>query len=116
MPGTLFRLELDPAHPLAFGYDGPIAVIMDSGPGFALEGPGTRIGVFPEGSKLAGFALPESAAALDGTAYLADVPRGRGRVVLFAGDPTFRGFVRGQVGMLMNALLLLANPVPTAAR
>ncbi len=115
VPGTMFRLELDPAHPLAYGYDRPLAVLMDSPRAFALEGPGTRVGVFPKQSLLAGFASTENAAKLDGKAFLADVSLGSGHVVLFAGDPTFRGFVRGQVGILMNAMLLLTQPIPTPA-
>lgn len=116
VPGTMFRLEFDPSHPLSFGYDGPIGVIMDSTSAFAVDGPGARIGVFPERSLLAGFASRDSVARLDGKAYLAEVSRGSGRIVLFAGDPTFRGFVRGQNGLLMNAILLLSQPVVVAAR
>lgn len=115
IPGTMFRLAFDPAHPVAFGYDGPIGVLMDSTAAFALEGPGSRVGVFPEQSLLSGFASKENAARLDGKAYVAEVARGRGRIVLFAGDPTFRGFVRGQNGLLMNAILLLSEPVVTTA-
>lgn len=115
VPGTMFRLMFDPAHPLAYGYDGPIGVLMDSTTAFALDGPGSRIGVFPDRALLAGFASVENAARLDGKAYLAEVSRGSGRIVLFAGDPTFRGFVRGQNGLLMNAILLLSNPIATPA-
>jgi Zinc carboxypeptidase len=115
VPGTMFRLEFDPSHPLTYGYDGPIAVLMDSTRAFALDGPGSRMGVFPERSVLAGFASPASGARLDGKAYLADVSLGSGRVLLFAGDPTFRGFVRGQVGLLMNSILLFADALPPPA-
>lgn len=115
LPGTMFRLTLDPAHPLAFGYDSGVAVLMDSTRAFALDGPGIRIGVFPKDSLLSGYASTDVAARLDDSAYLADVRLGDGHVVLFAGDPTFRGFVRGQNGLLMNALMLLAKPVPAPA-
>jgi hypothetical protein len=114
LPGTLFRLALEPAHPLSYGYDGELAVLMDAPRAFALEGAGTRIGVFPQGARLAGHAPAAAEQGLAGSAYLADVPLGRGRVILFAGDPTFRGFVRGQVGLLVNALLLFNERAPIA--
>jgi hypothetical protein len=35
--------------------------------------------------------------------------QGSGRVVLFLGDPLFRGFWRGPAKMLTNAILMGAN-------
>ncbi|MBK6940431.1 MAG: hypothetical protein IPH13_09560 [Planctomycetes bacterium] len=105
VPGTLFRVRLDPDHPLAFGDDdAALAVLMDGTTAFTLKGQGTRLGVFGQDSLLSGFASSESVAKLNGKAYLADVRIGRGHVILFANDPNFRGFARGQTGLFLNAV------------
>lgn len=105
VPGTLFRVRLDPDHPLAFGDDdASLAVLMEGTTAFTLKGPGVRLGVFGQDSLLSGFASAENVAKLNGKAYLADVRMGRGHVILFANDPNFRGFARGQTGLFLNAV------------
>lgn len=112
LPGTMFQVRLDPDHRLSFGAPAQLAVLMSSTRAFQLEGPGTRLGVFEEGSYLSGFASDESIQKLDGQAYLAEVRRGQGRIILFAGDPNFRGLMRGQTGLFLNAVFLFAEPGP----
>jgi hypothetical protein len=105
VPGTLFRVRLDPDHPLAFGDDdAALAVLMEGTTAFSLKGQGSRLGVFGQDSLLSGFASPENVAKLNGKAYLAQVRLGRGNVILFANDPNFRGFARGQTGLFLNAV------------
>ncbi|MBL8768317.1 MAG: hypothetical protein JNL94_13160 [Planctomycetes bacterium] len=105
VPGTLFSVRLDPDHPLAFGDDdASLAVLMEGATAFTLKGQGSRLGVFGPDSLLSGFASSENVAKLNGKAYLADVRIGRGHVILFANDPNFRGFARGQTGLFLNAV------------
>ena len=43
---------------------------------------------------------------LEGKLYMGDVPLGRGHVILFADDPTFRGYWRGLDRLVLNSLLV----------
>ena len=111
VPGALLRVRLDPEHPLAFGYEAEeTVVLMSTSTGFSIDGGGHRLGVFEEGSLVSGFLSEENQTRLTGTAYLAEAPLGRGRVILFADDPTFRGLVRGQTAMLLNAIFQFPLP------
>ena len=112
VPGTMLKVQLDPDHRLAFGSPEQLVVLMNSTRAFSLEGSGRRLGVFGAGARLSGFISPENEAKLEGQAYLAEVSLGRGQVLLFAGDPNFRGFIRGQTGPFLNAVYFFAQPVP----
>lgn len=111
VPGTLFHVTLDPDDPLSFGLPDRLAVMMDSTRAFRVDGPGRRWGRFGDASYLSGYATPESVQQLADQAYVAEVTVGRGRLFLFAGDPTFRGFTQGQTGLLLNAIIRHAQDV-----
>jgi len=108
-PGSIFRVELDPAHPVAFGYRSEIAAFHSSTRSFDPAGPGTHVGLFVESEPLSGYVNPKHAKALEGRAYLSVETRGRGAIVLFADDPNFRGSWRGLSRMFLNAALLLPS-------
>ena len=55
-------------------------------------------------------------AVLAGTPAVLDATLGAGRVVLFAGDPSFRAYAEGAQRLLANALLAPPlPPLPSAA-
>ncbi len=56
--------------------------------------------------RLAGYIWPEVPARLAGTPYLWTESVGRGRVIGFAGDPTFRDMFRGLMPLFANAVFL----------
>ena len=58
---------------------------------------------------VSGFISEENQQALSGGVWLVEERMGRGKVVLFAGDPLFRSYWRGTADLFLNALLLLAN-------
>lgn len=108
-PGSMFRIELDPAHPIAFGYRSEIAAFHSGTRSFDPAGPGTHVGLFVEAAPISGYVPPKAAKALEGRAYVSVESRGRGAIVLFADDPNFRGAWRGLSRMFMNATLLLPS-------
>jgi hypothetical protein len=56
--------------------------------------------------RLAGFVWPgNTERLLRGTAYVIEEHAGRGHVILFAEDPSFRGIWRTTVRLFFNALL-----------
>jgi hypothetical protein len=56
--------------------------------------------------RLAGYLWPEVPARIAGTPYLWTERVGRGRVIGFAGDPTFRDMFRGLLPLFANAVFL----------
>jgi len=55
---------------------------------------------------LSGLLWPEGAERLARTAFLTRERRGKGQVILFAGDPVFRRSMRGLERLFVNAIVL----------
>lgn len=104
MPGSLVRVTLDPASPLAAGIGGSAWVMYDDdqvmGPGL-----GATPVRFPAAGAMTVNGLDVGAAALGSSAVVADEVVGSGRVISFAIDPNFRGWTEGTQRILWNALL-----------
>ena len=109
VPGATFAVTVDRDDPVAWGSAGRAVSCSTPAtrcsprrrpPGAALRRPGSS-----------GYA--RDAAVLGGTPAVLDATVGAGRVVLFAGDPSFRAYADGAQRLLANALL--APPLPPAA-
>ena len=110
VPGNIVSVELDPEHPLSFGQPPRIFGFIGSAKIFELSGGASDVGVLREEDPVvSGFISDENQQALAGGVWLVEQGVGRGRVVLFAGDPLFRSFWRGTADLFLNGLLLLAE-------
>jgi len=114
VPGAILRVKLDGEERLAFGQKSEIPVPASGD--LLLEAPRRR-DVRVVGSlagedrlRLAGLVWPEAATRLAGSPWLVREQVGRGAVVLFAGDPNYRGAWDGLRAIFMNALLLEPRP------
>jgi len=108
-PGSIFRLELDPAHPVARGMPDRSIAWFENGPAFdVLDSSAVRvIGRYPDEPSrvlLSGWVLhPERVA---GRAALLEVRLGGGRVILFGFRPLYRGQAIATFPLLFNSLQL----------
>ena len=112
VPGAIFPLRLDPAHPLAFGAG------LDGKPNetFALHSGTTvfepaegveTVAYFPASlTRISGVISPEQVRRLEQGAWLVSKRMGQGSVVLFADDPLFRLFWKATEPLFVNAILL----------
>ncbi len=104
--GAIFQTRIDATHPLCYGLDGgePLPVFRNSR--IILEPPGATSApvVYDERPLLSGFVSEENLKLLAGSASVAVVPAGKGRAVLFADNPNFRGFWRGTARLFTNAI------------
>jgi len=117
MPGSLVRIALDEAGPLAEGV-GPFAWAMFEDDPVMTPGDGEAAASFPEASSEDFFVsgLDSGAEQLGGTSAVVDEAVGNGRATIFSFDPVFRGWTDGTQRILWNAILG-ADPFPgTAAR
>jgi hypothetical protein len=113
VPGAFVRAELDSENWMTAGYGGdmPFLVISDRlwlAPTGAAN-PRQRVVAryAPADSlRIAGHLWPENTERLPGAVAVYEERVGRGRIVLFAEDPNFRGYWRGANRLFLNAVLL----------
>jgi hypothetical protein len=106
-PGSILRLRLDDDQPLAQGMPRETIAWFEGGPAFESRDPlrVRMVGQYPAAPGdvlLSGWLL--GAAQIAGKGALADVRRGRGRVILFGFRPQYRGQSLATVPLFFNAL------------
>jgi hypothetical protein len=116
VPGTIFQLTLDPAHPLAFGAGvsatagapaNRLFVLHTGETAFVPEEEFESAAYFPEALReTSGVISEENLEALQQRAWLVSAGVGAGKVILFADDPLFRHFWLATFQPFANAVLL----------
>jgi hypothetical protein len=112
VPGSVMRAAVDNTTPLGYGFEREVDVFFDDSPAFRLDAgsAGRRVAWYPTAAPLrSGWALGER--YLNGAAAAIDAPLGRGRVLVFGPEITYRGQPHGTFKFLFNAILY-----PSAAR
>jgi hypothetical protein len=108
VPGSILRVSVDTANPLAFGLEPQADVFFDDSPVFALGAEAASAGVRrvawydSETPLRSGWAWGQ--AALKGGAAVVDAPLGKGRVLLFGPEITFRAQSHGTFKFLFNGI------------
>jgi hypothetical protein len=111
VPGAIMRASIDRTTYLTYGYeDQYLPVLVNSGYFFRPSKEGTNAVIFSTDERdelrLSGFVWPDNTERLlRGTAYVIEEHEGRGHVILFAEDPSFRGIWRTTVRLFFNAIL-----------
>ena len=108
IPGTIVRVKLDPEHWLAFGYGEETFGLIGSRRVFTplkLD-QGRNPGVYAPADRLpvSGLMWDDARDQLADKAFLMHQRHGRGHVVAFAEDPSFRAYVEGLHLLLLNAV------------
>ena len=108
VPASVLRVRVDNTAPLAYGFEPEVDVFFDNSPVFRLNADAASRGVTP----VAWFAsrTPLRSGWALGQAYLnegvavVDVPLGKGRVLLFGPQITFRAQSHGTFKFLFNGI------------
>ena len=109
-PGAILTASVDSASPLAHGLDGAMPLWFESSPAFDVRG-GHVVARYADANPLlSGWLMGDE--RLHGRAALADVPKGRGRVVLFGFRPQYRAQSWATYVPLLNAIYLSAATPP----
>ena len=108
-PGAILKTSAAPS-PLTHGLDASVPVWFESSPAFDVKGGEVLLRYDGEDALLSGWLL--GGAHLKGRAALAEVPLGRGRVVLFGFRPQYRAQSWLTYIPLLNALYLSAAREP----
>jgi len=106
-PGSLLNISLDTKSPLAYGMPQQITLWSEQSP--AWDAPSEQVVArYPSSGVLAsGWLLGEK--YLTGKAALLDVPKGKGRMILFGMRPQYRGQSYQNFKLFFNALVYHTN-------
>ena len=113
VPGSVLRVTVDNTSLVAHGITNPLDVFFDNSPVFQLEPPAALQGIrpvawFDSAAPLrSGWAYGQG--YLQGGAAVVDAPVGKGRLVLFGPEITFRAQPHGTFKFLFNGIYLAAR-------
>jgi hypothetical protein len=113
-PGAMARALLDAESWLSAGYtDAELPALVNSNRAYlAPEGPASAqrrvVARYAPADRLhiAGHLWPESRERLPDAVFVYEERVGRGRVIAFAEDPNFRGYLRGTDRLFLNAVVV----------
>lgn len=110
IPGSIYRVELDETHPLAFGYASPLFTLKQDDRLYEfLKDGGWNVGVIRKDAHVSGFAGVRVKQKLKDGLLFGVQDLGAGSVVSLADNPIFRGFWEGGKLMFANAVFLVGQ-------
>ncbi|SOE20339.1 Zinc carboxypeptidase [Spirosomataceae bacterium TFI 002] len=105
--GAIFKVKIDPTHPLGFGYQPNAYFIVHDKPNLALLKDGWNVGYIQENSHMAGIAGKKILEASKNSLMFGVESKGKGNVVYMSTNPVFRGFWHEGKLILANAIFML---------
>jgi hypothetical protein len=106
IPGSVFRVDLDNSHPLAFGMPAQYFTLKMDDAIYEYMKEGWNVGVLKKDTYVSGFAGSKARARLKDGVLIGQVPMGRGSVIFFTDDPLFRSFWNSGKMLLANAVFM----------
>ena len=106
-PGSIFKIELDNSHPLAYGYPNFYYNLKGDTRVYEFMKEGWNVGVIKKENQVAGFTGVRAKEKLKDGVLMGELPMGSGTVVFFADDPIFRSFWESGKLMLANAVFMV---------
>jgi hypothetical protein len=109
IPGSIFKVELDNSHPLAFGYSDTYFTLKQDDNVYEFLKDGWNVGTIKKDNYLTGFTgAGIKDKIIDGTLFGA-VEMGRGQLVFLADDVLFRSFWENGKLLVCNAVFLVGQ-------
>ncbi len=104
--GAIFKVYLDQTHPIGYGYSQREIPMYKNNEVWLLPSQSSyaTVAKYTEDSHIDGYISSENYKKLSQTASIVVSPIGKGRVVLFADNPNFRGIWYGTHKLFLNAL------------
>ncbi|MFQ6113697.1 MAG: M14 family metallopeptidase, partial [bacterium] len=106
--GAILAVNLDQEHWLTFGAGKKVPAILYTSYAYWSKAPVQTPGRLADAAnlRLSGLLWPEARERWENTAYVTREAKGRGQIILFAGEPNFRAYFHGTERLLLNALFL----------
>jgi len=108
-PGSIYRVELDPSHPLAFGYPSLYYTLKQEDRVYDFLQEGWNVGVIKRERPVAGFVGAKLQPRVQDGLVFGVQDMGNGQVVYLADDVLFRNFWENGKLLFANALFLVGQ-------
>lgn len=106
-PGSIYKVELDNSHPLAYGYGKTYFTLKSDDVVYEFMKEGWNVGVIKKESQVAGFTGINAKTRMKDGVLFGELPLGRGAVVIMADDVLFRSFWENGKLMMANAIFMV---------
>ncbi|GAB3308964.1 M14 family metallopeptidase [Hymenobacter humi] len=108
--GSVYRVQLDNTHPLAFGYGDTYFALVRTPLNYRFLGKGGwNVGVIKKDSYSSGFIGAKARKELTDTFVVGTQEMGRGEVVYLGDNPLFRAFWQGGKMLFGNAIFMVGQ-------
>ena len=108
IPGAIFKLQLDPTHPLAFGLGAHYFSLRTSSNHYPLMTGANNVIYHPQDEEMMlGFAGSQIKEKLKDSVVFAVEDSGRGSVIYMVDNPLYRGFWHNGLFLFSNALFIV---------
>lgn len=108
-PGSIFKVEMDNSHPLAFGYGDFYYTLKQDDVVFEFLKDGWNVGVIKKNNQIAGFAGSVAKQKLNDGLLLGVQDFGRGQIVYMVDNPLFRSFWENGKMLFANAVFMVGQ-------
>ena len=110
--GAIYKVKMDPTHPMAFGYDDVYYSLKLGSSSFKHLENGFNVGYIDgEAESVAGFSGDDAKASLTNSLVFGEVRMGRGSVVYMVDNPMFRAFWENGKLLLVNSIFMVNSNV-----
>lgn len=109
VPGTIFKVELDNTHPLAFGYPDYYYTMKQDSRMYEFLKSGWNVGVIKKENQVAGFVGSSLKSKLKDGMIFGAQPLGGGQIIYLADNILFRNFWENGKLLFCNALFMTGN-------
>lgn len=108
-PGSIYKIELDNSHPLAFGYADSYFTLKMNTNCFEFLKDGWNVGYMKQEPVTAGYVGIKAKGKINDGTVIGAQDFGRGQLVFFADNPIFRSFWENGKLMFTNAVFLVGQ-------
>lgn len=105
--GSIYRINLDNTHPLAYGYEEHYFTLKNNTIGLEPFESGWNVGYLESGSHLSGFAGSKARRQYEDSMVIGTTGVGAGELVVFADNPVFRSFWHHGKLMVANSIFMV---------
>lgn len=109
VPGSIYRLQLDNTHPLAFGYPNFYYTLKMDDQVYKYMKKGWNVGYLKRDNYISGIVGSEAKKKLVNGLIFGTEEIGKGSIVYLTDDPLFRGFWENGKLLFSNAVFMVGN-------
>jgi hypothetical protein len=108
-PGSIYKLEMDNTHPLAFGYPKHYFTLKGDTKVYDFTDRGWNVGVMKKDAHVAGFTGYKAMENMKDGVIFGELPMGRGAAIFLGDDILFRNFWENGKLMMANAVFFIGQ-------